>query len=477
MTGETDPAARFAELRAAFSLDAVPAPRARIARLRALSDAIAARRDEIVDTVSADFGHRSALETLTAEIAFTRDGIRRLVRRLPRWASDRSAFVLRPLPGRTVIRREPKGVVGVMSPWNYPVQLALLPLATAVAAGNRVLIKPSERTPATADLLVRLIAEVFPPDEVAVVTGGPAVAEAVSRLPFDHLFFTGSTATGRKVALAAAANLTPVTLELGGKSPCIMMPDADPDTHALLAGWGKWFSAGQTCVAPDYLLVPRGTAGKWADAMLDVARRFLTERGDDYTALIDAGHADRLRAMLAEGGDIRSVETGLPGRMDPTVVMGPPAGGRLMTEEIFGPVLPILEYGAPDDAAAFVNAADPPLALYAFGRDAGRARDLACRIRSGGATINGTILHLAVHDLPFGGIGTSGMGAYHGDRGLREFTHERGILTVFPGPWTRMLAPPYPPIARRMMGEPGGRSAPGRPGAGGLDPEAERRRR
>ncbi len=200
-------------------------------------------------------------------------------------------------------------------------------------------------------------------------------------------------------------------------------------------------------MAPDYLLVPRGTADRWAGAMLDVARGFL-ENPDDYTALIDADHGDRLRDMLAEGGEVRALDTDLPGRMAPAVVLNPPEGGRLMTEEIFGPVLPILEYDSPDDAVARVNAGQPPLALYAFGRDAGQARALVARIRSGGATINGTILHLAAHDLPFGGIGTSGMGAYHGDRGLAEFSHERGVMTVASGRWTRLLVPPYSTLAR-----------------------------
>ena len=451
------PEAAFGRLRSAFDLASVPEPRARIARLNALSKAVRAARAEIAATVSADFGHRAEIETATSETGFTTDAIAHLVRALPRWTRPRTRRVLRPLPGRTAIWREPKGVVGVLSPWNYPVQLALVPLATAVAAGNRVLLKPSERTPRTSDLLARLLGEVFPPEEVATVTGGPEVAAAVSALPFDHLFFTGSTATGRKVAMAAARNLTPVTLELGGKSPCIMMPDADPAAHAPLAGWGKWFSAGQTCVAPDYMLVPRGSGSDWADAMLEVARGFLSEGGRDYTALVDDAQRGRLAAMLAEGGDARSVATDLPGRMAPTVVLDPPRGGRLMTEEVFGPVLPIVEYDSPEAAAAQVNAGDPPLAAYAFGRDARAAEALMRTIRSGGAAINGTILQLASADLPFGGIGTSGMGAYHGLRGLAEFSHERAVLTVTQGRWTRMLVPPYPAALRRaFLGRPGG---------------------
>ncbi len=446
----TDPALPFGALRAAFSLDTVPPVRARIARLRTLRTALRTRQAEIVATVSQDFGHRAALETEVAEVAFTCDAIRHLIRRLPGWARPRIGHVLRPLPGRTEVWREPKGVVGILSPWNYPVQLALLPLATAIAAGNRVLLKPSERTPATAALLERLVAEVFPPDEVRVIAGDAAVAKAFAALPFDHLFFTGSTATGRLVAEAAARNLTPVTLELGGKSPCIMMPDADPAVHAPLVGWGKWFSAGQTCVAPDYLLVPRGTGRAWAEALLDVARGFLTDPRD-YTALVDPAHAARLAAMLKDGGEVLSTGPGLPNRMPPTVVLDPPETGPLAEEEIFGPILPIREYDMLDETVARINGGDPPLALYAFGRDAAAARAHVARIRSGGAAVNGTILHLALHDLPFGGIGTSGMGAYHGDRGLLAFSHERAVLTVAQGRWTRALVPPYGDVVRRIL--------------------------
>jgi coniferyl-aldehyde dehydrogenase len=443
------PEIAFGRLRAAFSLAAVPDTRARIARLRDLSRAI--HSAPLAAAISADFGHRAEVETATADIGSTLDAIAHLIRILPAWTRQRSRWVMKPLPGRAAVWREPKGVVGILSPWNYPVQLALVPLATAIAAGNRVLLKPSERSPRTTEALARMLADVFPPDEVATVDGGPDVAAAVANLPVDHLFFTGSTATGRKVALAAATNLTPVTLELGGKSPCILMPDADPRTHAALVGWGKWFSAGQTCVAPDYLLVPRGTADAWGDAMLQVAEGFLADNGRDYTALIDTAHRDRLTAMLAEGGTARQIPTDLPGRMAPTIVTNPPLGGALMTEEIFGPILPIVEYDTPAEAAAHVNAGDPPLAAYAFGRDVAAATALMRTIRSGGAAINGTILHLAEASLPFGGIGTSGMGAYHGKRGLAEFSHERGVLTVAQHRWTRLLLPPYPAFLRRSL--------------------------
>ncbi|PRY93082.1 coniferyl-aldehyde dehydrogenase [Hasllibacter halocynthiae] len=437
----------------AFDLGAVPSVRERIARLDALMDVLRARTDEIARTVASDFqGHRAEVETLTSEVGFTLDAIRHLKRVLPRWARTRRRRVVRPVPGRTEIWREPKGVVAVLSPWNYPLQLALVPLATAVAAGNRVILKPSERSPATSELLADMLGEVFPPDEVAVVTGGPDVAAAVCDLPLGHIFFTGSTEIGRKVAAAAARHLTPVTLELGGKSPAIAMPGADPVREAAPIAWGKWFSAGQTCVAPDFLLVPEGTAPAWADALLGQAGRFLGGAGD-YTAMIDARAGDRIRSMLDEargaGADVRALDAEAP-HVAPAVVLRPPEGIALMREEIFGPVLPILEYGSEEDILRRQRD-EAPLAAYAFGPDRGASAALLRRIRSGGAATGLPVIHLAAHDLPFGGIGTSGMGAYHGTSGLEAFTHERSVMHVARGPWMRMLAPPHPPFMQRII--------------------------
>ena len=452
--------AAFDAQRAAFSLTDAPGRRERIARLRALEDAIRTRRTRLMAAVNEDFGHRSEMETLSSEIAFSLAGIKHMRRRLGRWARPRRSWAANPVPGRTWVLREPKGVVGVMSPWNYPIQLALVPLATALAAGNRVMLKPSERSPASSEALAELLDDTFGDDLVAVALGGPEVAAAFSALPFDHLFFTGSTETGRKVAEAAARNLTPVTLELGGKSPCVMMPDATPEAHAPLASWGKWFSAGQTCVAPDYLLVPKGSAGMWADAMLAGASAFLNpaSRSADYTSLIDERHAERLERMLAEaeagGATVRRADPGGEPRarqMAPAVVLGAPEGSRLLTEEVFGPVLPILEYRDLDHARALMAERPDPLALYAFGADAGAARRFVAGVRSGGAAVNVAILHLAVHDLPFGGIGTSGMGAYHGERGFLEFSHERAVLVAPQSRLMRVLIPPYDRTARRMI--------------------------
>ena len=451
--------ARFARLRAAFDLRAAPALAARRAKLGALDAAIRARGDEVARAVAEDFGRRPEPETLMGEVAVVLSAIGHARRRLRRWMRPRRSVCAFPAPGRALVLREPKGVVGVMAPWNYPFQLSMLPLATAVAAGNKVLLKPSERAPATAQVLAALVAEVFEPSEAAVVLGDAEVARRFAALPFDHLFFTGSTAVGRLVAEAAARNLVPVTLELGGKSPCVMMPDAAPARHAPLVAWGKWFSAGQTCIAPDYLLVPRGSAGGWAQALAYGARRFLdAERGSpDYAAMIDARHLARVQEMVREAEAqgarvIRVGEEAVSGRqMAPVIVLGAPPGSRLMREEVFGPVLPIAEYDDLDGARELIAARDHPLALYAFGRDAARALAFVRSVRSGGAMVNGTVLHAAAPGLPFGGIGPSGLGAYHGERGFLEMSHERAVLVAPQSRLAHHILPPYPDALRRAM--------------------------
>ena len=445
--------AAHARLCQAFTLEDVPTVAARVERLEHLGEAIRARRADLIASVSSDFGPRAENETMTAELAFLLTGLKQTIRHLPRWSRPRTSRVLQPVPGRTDIWTEPKGVVGILSPWNYPLQLALMPLISAVAAGNRVLLKPSERAPATATALAKLLAEVFPLDEVAVLPGGPEVAQAVSDLPLGHLFFTGSTQTGHKVAQAAARTLTPVTLELGGRSPAVALPGASPRDHAPMIAWGTWLNAGQTCVAPNHLWVPRDDVAPWVDALLDAARGFLP---DDYTAMIDAAAAARIERMIAEaresGALVRVAEGEVRGRrtIAPTIVVDPPADCALMTEEVFGPVLVVLTYRDPEAVIA-AESGTSPLAAYVFDRDAARGRRFLARLRSGGGAVNATVLHLAAHDLPFGGIGESGYGAYHGHRGFREFSHERAVFTAARGPWLRMLLPPYSETARRIF--------------------------
>ena len=438
-------------LTGAFSLDAVPPVKARQARLRALDAALGAARDDLARALDADFAPRAEMETLTAELMFTREGLRHAIKHLPRWARARTSRVLRPVPARTDVWSEPKGAVAVLSPWNYPVQLALGPFAAAVAAGNRVLLKPSERAPATAEALARLVSSVFPEDEAVCIAGDVDAAEAVTALPWGHLFYTGSTEIGRKVARACAETLTPVTLELGGRSPALALPDAEPARHAGLIAWGAVLNAGQTCVAPNHLWVPRARLDEWAEALIAGMARF----GEgDLTGLIDdraRARADALRREAREAGvEIREARPG-----GPAVVVDPPDHLALWREEVFAPLLPLRPYDDVEEVIA-AEAGATPLAAYVFGRDAAEARGVLARIRSGGGAVNAVVMHLAAHDLPFGGIGTSGQGAYHGRRGFREFSHERSVLTAGPGPWRRLLLPPYAPtvlkVLRRMAG-------------------------
>jgi len=447
---------QFDAQRGAFSFEHAPSVAERREKLERLAGLIRAWRERIVEAIGQDYGARSANETLFAEIATTIGNIDDLKKHLGRWAAPQKfRKPLSTIPGRTYVRYEPKGVVGVISPWNYPFQLAVVPAATALAAGNRVMIKPSEFTPRTADLLRDMFAEGFAEDEVSVVTGGPEVGEAFSRLPFDHLFYTGSTKVGRLVAIEAAKNLTPVTLELGGKSPCIMMPDAEPEKHSRLVAFGKWYNAGQTCVAPDYMLVPRGKAEAYAAALLDEVEGFYSDpaRDPDYTAIISERHHERLTALIAEaeggGATLRRApadEAALKEsrKLAPTLVLNPPADCALMREEIFGPVLPIVEYDSVEDAVGYVTARDHPLALYVFGNNVEACEAVIAKTTSGGAAVNASVLQVGVEHLPFGGVGKSGYGAYHGEAGFREFSHARSVL-VFPqaGFLQKLITPPY----------------------------------
>ena len=462
--------ARFEAQRRAFGFDRVPPVAARKQKLDRLTGLIRAYQDKIVHAIDADFGSRAAAETRSGEIAPSVATCEDLKKNLGKWSADRKFFKpASAIPGKTYVQRVPKGVVGIISPWNYPFQLAVIPAATALAAGNRVMIKPSELTPRTSDLLAEMFAEGFGEDEVAVVTGGPAVGEAFSKLPWDHLFYTGSTRIGRLVAIEAAKNLTPVTLELGGKSPCLMMLDATPESHALMVAMGKWYNAGQTCTAPDYLMVPRGRSEAYAGALLKHVSQFYADPGtsDDYTSVISESHRERLTKLVADaearGATVRrAVADGdamaRAGKMAPTVLWGVPDDAEIMREEIFGPVLPIIEYDAVDDAVAYVTARDHPLALYVFGDDTDAAKGVLARTTSGGAAINATVIHAGVEHLPFGGVGASGYGAYHGEAGYREFSHERSVL-VFPRAEfvKKLLVPPYGKVfdfvTRRTIGK------------------------
>src|SRR5688572_27406700 len=429
--------------------------RDRLERLRAL---LAGNEGEFAAAISDDFGIRSRTETELLEIVPTVSAIRHARRNVARWMRPERRRV-DPLfqPASAQVRHEPLGVVGIISPWNYPLQLALSPLVDALAAGNRAMIKPSELTPAFSELLRRLIAERFDESEVAVITGGVEVGQAFASLPFDHLLFTGSTAVGRKVYQAAAANLVPVTLELGGKSPTIICPDYDLAKAARSIAFGKFVNAGQTCIAPDYVLVPEGKEKAFADALMAQVRRSYPAIGGngDYSGMISERHrrriTDAIEAARQAGATVLAHEDEAgrtEGKIGPTVLLGAPEGTLFLTEEIFGPVLPVLPYRSLDEAIAFVAAGERPLALYCFSnsrRDRERVLDGAI---SGGVTLNGTLMHVAQENLPFGGVGASGIGAYHGHEGFKRFSHARavhriGFVNVFERlgpPWGKMAA-------------------------------------
>ena len=440
----------LALMREAASAERIPHAALRRRRLDALRHMVKENRAEIARAIDADFGGRPSRETELLEVVPLMGAIRHARFHVARWMRDeRRAPSLAFRGGRAWVRHEPLGVVGIVSPWNFPLYLCLGPLVDALAAGNRAMIKPSELTPRFADLLAELVARTFAPDEVAVVTGDVDVARAFTALPFDHLLFTGSTTVGRHVMRAAAENLTPVTLELGGKSPAIVTEGYPLEKAARAIAQGKFLNAGQICIAPDYALVPAGQEEALARAVLAAAEASYPSAtaARDYASIITERHRSRLEDAIAEaeeaGARVLRAQGEWGGRMPPTVVLGAPEQGVLMTEEIFGPVLPIIPYRDLDDALAIVNRRDRPLALYAFAKDRRTQQRILDRAISGGVTLNGTISHIAQENLPFGGVGASGMGAYHGREGFRRLSHARAVFRPGPIDAFALLRPPF----------------------------------
>jgi coniferyl-aldehyde dehydrogenase len=454
----------FEAQRDAYAAQRYPSPALRRDRLERLAALTEAHEQDIVAAIAADFGTRPAQETRLAELFVIAAGIRHARRNLSRWmAQQRVATPLYLWPGRSRVLRQPLGVVGVISPWNYPVQLALLPALAALAAGNRVMLKPSELTPRTSALLERIVAQHFSEDEFAVVTGGPDVGDIFSRLPFDHLFFTGSTAVGRKIALAAAANLTPVTLELGGKSPALIHADADFGAAAPRLASGKLLNAGQTCIAPDYALVPASRVDALAAAIRDsAASQYPSFRDNpDYSSIVNDGHYRRLAALIDDavqkGARAVALDPGAAAartasrKLAPTILVGVNDSMAVMKEEIFGPVMPIEAYDSLDQAIDKINARPRPLSLYMFGGDAQARKMVLDQTTAGGVTIDDTLWHFSNENLPFGGIGASGTGAYHGERGFLTFTHQKAVFIQPRLSFTWMLRPPYGKRFERVL--------------------------
>lgn len=455
--------ARFAAQKTAFASEPWPSLQVRQSRLERLAALTKDNEAAIIAAIDADFGGRSSHETRLAELFVVSTGINHARSHLKGWMRTRRVpTALHFLPAHNKLMPQPLGVVGVISPWNYPFQLALGPALAAVAAGNRVMIKPSELTPHFSDLLARLVADLFDPAELCVVTGDADVGKAFSALPFDHLFFTGSTAVGRHVAVAAAANLTPVTLELGGKSPAIVDPSAKMGSAARRLAFGKLLNAGQTCIAPDYLMVPKGETAAAVEHLSRAVRTLYpsVQSNPDYTSIISDRHRTRLQALvddaLAQGARVIELSPegergGNSRKMAPTLLLDVTPSMRVMQEEIFGPILPIVEYDGVDAAIARVNAGDRPLALYWFGSDARNRERILRETHAGGVTINDCLWHLAQEEQPFGGVGASGSGAYHGEWGFRTFSHYKPIFTQAGLPGTVLFQPPYGKVFEMLL--------------------------
>ncbi len=434
---ELDLQAALDRQRRAFEAEPMPGASERRMRLRRLEKLIRDHQADFVAAIGEDFGQRSPVETVTAEILPTLAACAHARRHVASWMRSRRRHVgLTFQPATNRVEYQPLGVVGIVAPWNYPVFLTLGPLVDVLAAGNRAMIKPSELTPVTSRLLARLIADAFSPDEVFVAQGDVLVARAFCALPFDHLLYTGSTAVGREVMRAAADNLVPVTLELGGKSPVIVAGDYDIARAARSVAVGKFFNAGQTCTAPDYALVPSAKAESFAHAVLGAAEAMYPtlDGNPDYTAIISDRHFQRLTDLVSEAeGEGATIlrHQAVPGvnlrLFPPTVVLDPPLDGRLMRNEIFGPILPVVRTASVESAIEFVGKRPRPLALYAYTGDAETERKILDGTISGGVTINSTVVHTGQEDLPFGGVGPSGMGAYHAIEGFYAFSHARAV--------------------------------------------------
>ncbi len=462
---ETDLRACLERARSAFDAERYPDLRTRRARLLALERAVRSRADRLIAAAQADFGCRSPHETRITEVVMVVRALRHARRRLRTWMRPQRVPVeLEFRPGRARIVRQPLGVVGILSPWNYPYQLALLPLSAALAAGNRAMIKPSEITPRCAEELDTLIRDAFEDTSlVQVVQGGPEVGAAFSALPFDHIIYTGSTAVGRLVMQAAAKNLVPVTLELGGKSPVLVHPTFPLEEAARRITFGKGFNGGQTCIAPDYVFIDRPRRDGLVQAIEACQARFYPRLAGnhDFTSVVNEHHARRLLDLVEDAREKGAtvIEVNPAGerfseaahRLPLHLVLDPTDEMRVMQEEIFGPILPVLTYDRIEEAIDYVNAHPRPLALYYFDRDRHRVRHLLEQTIAGMVTVNDTLTHAVVEELPFGGVGASGMGAYHGFHGFRTFSHEKAVFLQSRLHGMNLMNPPYGRLIERFL--------------------------
>lgn len=437
---------RLAAQRAAWLAEGLPSAAVRKDRLARAIGLLKSHGDQLVEAMRADFGHRSVHQSMMTDIAGSIGPLRHAQQHLETWMRPEKRkvgpFPLNLLGARARVEFQPLGVVGVISPWNFPVNLTFSPLAGILAAGNRCMIKPSEFTPATSAVMAEIFPTAFDDNEIAVITGGAATGAAFAALPFDHLLFTGATSVARHVMRAASEHLVPVTLELGGKSPVVIGRSADLAQTAGAIMAGKTMNAGQICLAPDYVLVPEERVDDFVDAANRAVMRMYPTLLDnpDYTSVINQRHYDRLQGYLTEARarGTRVVEINPAGedfrqqphhKMPPTLVVDPDDDLALMQDEIFGPILPVKRYRDVGAAIDFINERPRPLGLYYFGRDGAEENTVLTRTTSGGVTVNDVVMHVAQEDLPFGGVGPSGMGSYHGLDGFRTFSHARAIFT------------------------------------------------
>jgi coniferyl-aldehyde dehydrogenase len=460
----------LARQKAAHLRDGPPSAAVRIDRLDRCVKLLIDYEKQITAAINTDFGNRPAEVTGVTDIAGSIGPLKHAKAHLQGWMKPEKRKTTPALLGlfgaKAEVRYQPKGVVGVISPWNFPVNLTFSPLAGVLAAGNRAMIKPSEYTPETSALMAQMFASAFDPEEISVIVGGPEVGQGFSELPFDHLIFTGATAVARHVMRAAAQNLVPLTLELGGKSPVVLGRSADFATAAARVMAGKTLNAGQICLAPDYVLAPQDKLNAFIDeAKKSVTAMFPTIKDNpDYTAVIAERHYDRLRGYVddAQAKGAQIVEINPAGedfsqqehrKIPPTLIINPTDDMKVMQEEIFGPLLPVKTYGSIVEATDYINAHDRPLAVYYFGQDEAERERVVDATTSGGVTINDVIFHVAQEELPFGGVGPSGMGSYHGVDGFKEFSHRKAIYKQIKndiGPM-KMLRPPYGEGVRKYL--------------------------
>jgi aldehyde dehydrogenase (NAD+) len=413
--------------------------------------------DRLVAAMQADFG-KPTVEAHATDIAFTATEVKHIRKHVEEWSRPRKAKLrLKDRPGKGIVQPEPLGVALIIAPWNYPVQLLVAPMAAALAAGNAVVAKPSELVPETSRVLAESLRANLDPDAVAVVEGGVDVSTALLEQRFDHIFFTGSTTVGKVVARAAAEHLTPTVLELGGKSPAVVAPDADIDVTAHRIAWGKFLNGGQTCIAPDYVLVDRARRDELVDALVTVIGEFYGDdptTSPDLTQIVNDRHVERIEKLLADhGGTVVCGGTVNPTtrKLAPTIIVDPDPGSALMQEEIFGPVLPILAIDDLTEAVEFVNGRDKPLALYVFSADEDQARVVVDGTSSGGVCVNHTLFHITPPDLPFGGVGASGQGRYHGKSGFDAFSNMKPVLTKPTKPDVSLMYPPYTKLKAKVL--------------------------